>query len=439
MGAWGRTAGLVLAGALCVLVWQGTAFADAPVIQQVTGKTDYNEKYVFTCRGSDADGDIVAAYVDFWWNSEGLPVRKPEYFSTGQRSVDVEFDVDAAAQWRPPGSKLNYRCLLKDASGNITSSASQVIIYKDNRYAWKTIETEHFKTNYYADRANAQVVSDIAEKNYKRIVDAIGYAPPEKTQIYIYADQAAYLGVGDATLRDWAGGSAYTADNLFILPASNDVVWLNQVVPHEFTHIAMDNKIGPYNLYAPLWLTEGTAMFMENDKSAADGYIEQAAAADKQGNLIPMTQINDFTFRGDDEVRLMYAESFTIVDFLNQKFGKRDFKAYIAGLAAGNAPDDAFATAYGMTPAAMDHLWQDYISKKSPGYALTLFEHADMLMFGFTGLLLVFFVIIKRRHGRKLDYAAQQEEIAKEDLTQDGQPYWMQGADKDDDKNGARR
>ena len=382
---------------------QYTAMAAAPQILSQSGSSDYNSAYKFTLQAKDVDGNIDYVYLEYWWASDPVHIRKPFYYDSKQKNVEKEISVSADQTWRPPGSKLNYQWYVHDASGFSDTGQVETLIYDDNRYEWKTIESEHFITRYYADKDNAQLVSDIAEKNYARIAADIGYELSEKTRIYIYADHDAYMEVGDASLRDWAGGSAYTADNMFIMPASSDLEWLKQVIPHEFTHIVLDNKLGLGEYAAPLWLSEGTPMFEEDNPSGRDEYLKQVSAALKRGEIIPLEELVDFSFRSQEEVELMYAESYSIVHYLIDTYGREKFNLFIDELSKGKLETEALQSAFSVDVGSLSENWTSYLNAMPDVTAGDVLIHSEQIIWiGIALLAVLAAVLFLMRKKRKI-------------------------------------
>jgi hypothetical protein len=146
---------------------------------------------------------------------------------------------------------------------------------------WKTLETEHFRINYYSTEDDvAHHVASLAESIFARLVPAVGWAPSEKTEIAL-TDQT-----------DGANGSAtalpYDAIQLFVTapddmsPLGDVDDWYLELVTHEYTHIlhtdhirgipALLNRIlgktfAP-NQVEPRWMLEGLAVFEESARTS---------------------------------------------------------------------------------------------------------------------------------------------------------------------------
>jgi hypothetical protein len=146
---------------------------------------------------------------------------------------------------------------------------------------WKTIETEHFRIDYYSTEDDvARHVAALAEGIYGRLAPSVGWSPSEKTEV-VLADQT-----------DGANGSAsalpYNAVHLNVTapddmsPLGDVDDWYLELVTHEYTHIlhtdhvtgipALINRIlgksfAP-NQVEPHWMLEGLAVYEESERTS---------------------------------------------------------------------------------------------------------------------------------------------------------------------------
>jgi WD40-like Beta Propeller Repeat len=149
------------------------------------------------------------------------------------------------------------------------------------KLAWKTLETEHFRINYYSTEDEvAQHVATLAEAIHTRLLPAIGWAPSEKTEI-VLTDQTDSAN-GSATALPYDAITLYVTAPDDMSPLGDVDDWYVELVTHEYTHIlhtdhiegipALINKLlgktfAP-NQVQPHWLLEGLAVFEESARTS---------------------------------------------------------------------------------------------------------------------------------------------------------------------------
>ena len=153
----------------------------------------------------------------------------------------------------------------------------------DPKLYWKTIETKHFRFNYYSTEDDvAAHIATLAEGIYERLVPVIGWPPTTelKTEIVI-TDQT-----------DSANGSAsalpFDAINLYVTapddmsPLGDVDDWYLELLTHEYTHILhtdhitgipklinriLGKTLAP-NQVEPHWILEGLAVLEESRETS---------------------------------------------------------------------------------------------------------------------------------------------------------------------------
>ena len=146
---------------------------------------------------------------------------------------------------------------------------------------WQTIETAHFRINFYSGEEEvAQTVARLAEDINARLVPAVGWEPSQRTEIVLSDDS------------DSANGSAtalpYNAIHLYVTapddlsPLGDIDDWYQELVTHEYTHIlhtdhihgipaivnAFLGKTVAPNQTEPHWMLEGLAVFEESERTS---------------------------------------------------------------------------------------------------------------------------------------------------------------------------
>jgi hypothetical protein len=151
----------------------------------------------------------------------------------------------------------------------------------DPKLVWKTLETEHFRINFYStENEVAARVATLAESIHARLVPAVGWAPGEKTEINLTDQSESANGAATALPYDAIWLNVTAPDDMSPLGDVDD--WYLELVTHEYTHVlhldhiegipALVNKIlgktlAPNNVQ-PHWLKEGLAVFEESARTS---------------------------------------------------------------------------------------------------------------------------------------------------------------------------
>jgi WD40 repeat protein len=211
----------------------------------------------------------------------------------------------------------------------------------DPSFSWMTLTSAHFLIHYHqGEEALAQRAVVLAEDVHARLAPRMKSQPHDRTNIVLV----------DAL--DDANGSAtplpYNLITLYITQpfggsvfgASNYDDWMRMLITHEYTHIVqLDMQNGPAsvlgnifgnlyfpNLFEPVWLTEGLAVYEEteltgggrNRSPAADMVLRMAVLED---NFPPISHAANYTEKWPDGATpYLFGGSFT--SFIAKKYGR---------------------------------------------------------------------------------------------------------------------
>ncbi|MFO0679073.1 MAG: hypothetical protein U0169_21270 [Polyangiaceae bacterium] len=151
----------------------------------------------------------------------------------------------------------------------------------DPTLKWRTLETEHFRINFYSGEEElARHLADLAEGVYTRMSPVVGWAPDHKTEIAITDQSDSANGSATALPFNTVRLFATAPDDLSPLGDVDD--WFLELFTHEFTHILHTDHIRGFpslvnkvlgktvapNQVQPRWLLEGLAVFEESSKTS---------------------------------------------------------------------------------------------------------------------------------------------------------------------------
>ena len=148
---------------------------------------------------------------------------------------------------------------------------------------WKTIETKHFRINYYSTEDEvAAHVATLAESIYGRLVPVVGWPPTTDAKTEIALVDQTDSANGSATALPYDAITLYVTAPDDMSPLGDVDDWYLELVTHEYTHILhtdhiqgipmLINKIlgktyAP-NQVQPHWILEGLAVLEESRETS---------------------------------------------------------------------------------------------------------------------------------------------------------------------------
>jgi hypothetical protein len=253
-----------------------------------------------------------------------------------------------------------------DGAARLSPAARTVI--RDERFDWQTIKGDIVRVHWYeGDRTFGERALQIGERAVKETADLLGVTEEKPVDFFIYADQDAFYDALGPGTRENVGGQA-NADirTLFahIPPSSIDDPWVENVVPHELTHLVFDTAVSnPYH-FPPRWLNEGLAVYLSVGYGADDRSAVEHAA--QNGGLFPLDGLAGQFPTSASKFGLAYSESVSAVDFLVRTHGRDALVKLIRSYAGGRTDDEAFTAAIGMGVGAFNDAWMADLGAAAP-------------------------------------------------------------------------
>lgn len=218
-------------------------------------------------------------------------------------------------------------------------------------YAQKTKElrSEHFIINYTPEAEDyVYKINDDAEYFYRKITQEFGlvreklWSWDERTKILIAKDKEEYL--KNFSCPAWSSACVdYRNRIIYTYPLQKD---FSSILLHELTHIIFREYIG-YNRM-PIWLDEGMATYMEyRDTMQSRMFVSLIKKVIEENKYIKFKDISRmYSIESGSDTSLFYAQAFSMVYFLKERFGRDDFSEFLSFLRSGNALDDALRKAF---------------------------------------------------------------------------------------------
>ncbi len=279
--------------------------------------------------------------------------------------------------------------------------------------SWKTQQLSHFYIHYQPiDSRIAQVLSEQADVIYRTITEDVGYKPPRKISVHLCPTSESFRRKQPSSVKlpEWAVGAAYPDLHRIVMRSALTLQERGHIRPleifkHEFAHIVIEQALTKRG-GAPRWLSEGFSMYHARQwEISGQQTLEEVTLRD---NFIPLAMLSTAFPADEKAARIAYAQSFSIVNFLLNDYGKSIFHKFIRNLRNGMNTDTALIYSAGVNVKGLELEWQASLKKR---YSWTKYLIKQIGLFWF--VLSVGFVIIyllKRRKVKRIHERWEAEE-----------------------------
>ena len=277
------------------------------------------------------------------------------------KEIETTWTWDMRKASLPPGAEVSYHWKLWDSAGNSLTTEFASFRFNDERYKWNRLEKGELSLKWYrGDEAFAQRLMSSAQATLQRLEKDTGAVLKRPAQVWIYASAADLRGAMIFP-QEWTGGVAFVRFGIVALGVPPEMLaWGQRALAHELTHLVIyQMTFNPYNSL-PTWLDEGLAMHSEGElRSDLKSALERAISQDK---LFSVRSLCSVFPAATEEARLCYAESYSLVEFLLQKFGRDKMLKLLLTFKEGTTYDEALLKVYGFDLDGLDRLWRESLS-----------------------------------------------------------------------------
>jgi hypothetical protein len=290
-------------------------------------------------------------------DDEKLYLAEPE-FSPGTK-VNLSYELDLGSKGIPPGMEITYQWRFKSSEGAAIETEPKSFVWIDDRFDWSSVSSDQVTVHTYNDDESFNnEILDSAQRTIDKLQSEFGLDPISPVDIWAYDSNQDFEGARLANTETWSAAITYPEYNLVVavLPDGNHSE-IGRIVPHEISHQVLHQATkNPFN-YPPTWLDEGLAVMNQDTGNEDMDEIVLDAAAD--GRLLSIRSLNT-TFPYDPtEVDLAYAEGFSVVTFIIDRYGPEKMGALIDAYREGLSHDDAARAALGVDLDELDRLWRE--------------------------------------------------------------------------------
>lgn len=283
---------------------------------------------------------------------------------TPSTSVNVEWTWDMRQSGSlPPGAQIWWRWRYTDETGKETVSDQKTVTWLDNVHKWQTLTEGDVRLHWYkSDQTFAQGLLDNAYNGLARVEKDAGLTADQPIDLYIYANNN---DMKDAILYEpsWTGGQAFPEYNIVIIGiAPSDLSWGQRAEVHELTHVLVGHLTFTCLGGVPTWLNEGLAVYSEGQLDPQSQ--AQLNDAIQNDTLLTVRSLSGSFSEVPSKAYLSYSESYSLVKFLIEKYGREEMTALLMALRDGNTVDEALTQVYGFNIEGLEDAWRQGIGAK---------------------------------------------------------------------------
>jgi len=285
-------------------------------------------------------------------------IGQPEF--TPGPSVTASFELEGNNPpkiYLPPGTTIQYYWEVTDAAGNTSKSETATFFYNDIRFDWKPVPQSGVTIRYYSgSEDDARQMLGVATETIAAMSRLLGAEITFPVKVWIYdsvSDMRPALARRSATFEQSiiTAGVRVSSDTVLVLGnVSFDT--LRHELTHVVTAVAGESALGSL----PAWLDEGTAVYGQGDPGSFESAVKRAI---DRGNVLSVRSISAYP-GNPDKVELFYGEAWSLVSFLNEKFGPEKFAQLFAEVKKGKRIGEALQAAYGFDQDGLEDQWRAF-------------------------------------------------------------------------------
>ena len=282
-------------------------------------------------------------------------------FNTGS-SVQARWEWNMLQSGgEPPGTTIWWQWEYIDNQGSSEFTDRKEILWLDDIHDWKLLEDGLIRFHYYENDADyAATLKNAAVAALNHLHEDIGMLPDEPVDLYIYSSTQ---DMRDAVFYEpgWTGGLAYPEYNILIIgidPAQLD--WGQTTEAHELTHVLVGDYTFSCLGSTPTWLSEGLAVYGEGGPASSESaFFDYNVTND---SLLSFNVLSGGFSEDPNIADLSYSQSYYMVDYLIQTYGKEKMLALLQRIKLGDAIDEGLQQAYGFDLSGFQDEWRMFYS-----------------------------------------------------------------------------
>jgi hypothetical protein len=254
----------------------------------------------------------------------------------------------------------------------------------------------------------AREVLDAYPRARNRLEHTLRWRAAHRPTVLLTDDRASFeLAAGSAIVAAYA----VPGNNLIVLDNSKvhaGPLALGTTLTHELCHLALHNQITRTPI--PRWLDEGVCQWASGGASEIVFSMEaqELAKASLSHRLIGLEALSDSFPDDAQSLRLAYAESLSVVQYIVRKYGDQRLLEMLGYMKDGLDADRAARESLSVSIHGLETGWRGSLSRRHTWVAY-LSDNVYLLLFALGGVLTILGFI--RFLLRKRAYRDEEEEI----------------------------
>jgi hypothetical protein len=222
--------------------------------------------------------------------------------------------------------------------------------------------TRHFVVYEEGSEVSSELTETLESLHGNIMLDLVAFSPwTRENKVYIYYSQSPKTYRRLTGRPEWSGGTASLSERKIYVYRSDEAMG---IMAHELTHIYFDSFF-PADHPSPLWLSEGLATYVQSERGLSKpNWLEENLKLIEGGSgfkLGDLVRIESMQGADEDNVRLWYAQSYSLVRFLIKLKIGESFYIFCKELRDGRPPHQALYRAYGMPYnklSSLEYAWR---------------------------------------------------------------------------------
>jgi hypothetical protein len=277
------------------------------------------------------------------------------------------------------------------------------------------LNNSEIRTKYFdflfaeTDRKTAEGLQEDADILARMIMDFMDIEFNRRITVQIAAEED--FASENSHYRDiphWVAGIAYHREAFILLKSPSAVKTVHYDIKktfiHELSHIILGSVFNQ-DQQIPRWLNEGVAMYISREWNF--NRVSSITFAVLTDSLLPLSEITRSFPADRRKVELAYCQSFYLISFLINKYGREKFHQFIRTYSRERILEDTMIKVYGINLRKFEEEWHSFLRIRFSW--IPLITSTGTLWFVIT-LILICGYMVKRRKVHQTVREWEQEE-----------------------------